>query len=268
MRHRRFVHARCLLTLVTVPALALVACADESSGLSDEEQEYADAFAASIEDDEDGFGADPDDAQCMGDAVMEELGVEPFDEADVAPDDIGGEDSSSPGEVLGEGVVTDEQASAVLDGWESCVGDLSEFMATSVRSEEEFDLDADDEACLADGLDEDGLARDILRSSFTSAEELPDQRAFTAFFVLINDCARDDDGVGLFERQLADNIEGDGDVTPEQADCVASAIVEDMGEDAFLAFLSASDQGESEHAEAFQQAYGAAAEACGVPLEG
>jgi len=267
MSRRRSRPTRFLLMVVTIPALALSACSDES-GLSEEEQEYADAFAASIEDDEDGLSAEPDDAQCMGDAVMEELGVEPFEEADVAPDDIGGEDAGSPGEVLGDDVVTDEQADSILDRWEDCVGDLSEFMATSASGEEEFDLDADGEACLAEGLDEDGLARDILRASFTSAEEVPDQDAFTAFFAVINDCARDDDGVGLFERQLAENIAGDGDMTPEQAECVVAGIVEEMGEEAFLGFLSALDQEASEDAEAFQQAYLAAAEGCGAPLEG
>jgi hypothetical protein len=267
MPRRRPLHTRALLALVTFPVLVLGACSEES-GLSEEEQEFADAFAASIEDDEDGFGAEPEDAQCMGDAVMEELGVEPFEEADVTPDDIGGEDAGSPGEVLGDEVVTDEQADSILDGWQDCVGDLSEFMATSASGTEEFDLDEDGEACLAEGLEEDGLARDILRASFTSSEEVPDQDAFTAFFVVINDCARDDDGVGLFERQLAENIAGDGSATPEQAECIVAAIVEDMGEEAFLAFLSAVDQEESEGAEAFQQAYLVAAEGCGVPLEG
>ena len=262
------VFRRILLILLTLPALALGACADEAE-LSDEEQEYADAFAASIEDDEDGFGAEPDDAQCMGDAVMEELGVEPFEEADVTADDIGGEDTSSPGELLGEGAVTDEQAEAILDDWEGCVDDLAEFMATSAGGEEDFDLDADGETCLADGLDEDGLVRDILRASFTSAEDVPDDEAFLAFFVLINDCARDDDGVGLFERQLAESIAQDGTVTPEQAECVVSAVVEDMGEEAFLEYLSAGDDADSSaHAEGFQQAYIGAAEPCGVPLGG
>jgi hypothetical protein len=263
----RRLQRRFLLLLVTLPALALGACSEES-GLGEEEQEYADAFATSLEDDEDGFGAEPEDAQCMGDAVMDELGVEPFGEADVAPDDIGGEDAGSPGEVLGDEVVTDEQADAILDGWDDCVGDLSEFLAASASSDQGFDLDAEGEECLAEGLDEDGLARDLARAYFTSVDEVPDQAAFTGFFVLINDCASDDDGVGFFERQLAENISEDGSVTPEQAECIVAGVVEDMGEDAFFAFLSAVNREESEGAEAFQQAYVAAAEGCGVPVQG
>ena len=71
----------------------LAACADDGDGdggdtgsaptSPSDEQAYADAFAASLVDDENGFGVEPDEAECMGEAVMTELGVEPFEEAGV-----------------------------------------------------------------------------------------------------------------------------------------------------------------------------------------
>src|SRR6187549_3347787 len=124
---------RVLVVLAT--ALAFVpACADEggddsadtttteaSDDLTAEEQEYADAFAVTLADDTNGLAVQPDEADCMANAVMAELGVEPFKDADVTPDDIDPEGESSPGELLGDGVVTDEQAHAILDVWEDCV---------------------------------------------------------------------------------------------------------------------------------------------------
>ena len=70
------VRGRLLVTLLTIPALALVACSDEE-GLSDEEQEYADAFAITLANDEEGLGVEPDDAECMADALMTSRTVTP-----------------------------------------------------------------------------------------------------------------------------------------------------------------------------------------------
>ena len=48
-----------------------------------------------------------------------------------------GEDDDSPGEVLGDGVVSEEQANVVLDVWEGCA-DLPACRRASVAAE--FDL--------------------------------------------------------------------------------------------------------------------------------
>src|SRR5436190_311528 len=90
------------LVLLLFAAVAFVpACADEggsdddatatteaSDDLTAEEQEYADAFAVTLTDDTNGLAVKADDADCMATAMMAELGVEPFEDADVTPDDI------------------------------------------------------------------------------------------------------------------------------------------------------------------------------------
>ena len=57
--------------------------------------------------DANGLSVQPDEADCMAAAMMAELGVEPFETADVAPDDIVPERDSSPGALLGDGTVTE-----------------------------------------------------------------------------------------------------------------------------------------------------------------
>jgi hypothetical protein len=110
--------------LLLIGALALFpACADNGDGdtsessddreataeLTAEEQEYADAFALALTNDS-GLGVQSGDADCLAAAMMAELGVEPFEAADVTPADIDPDDSSSPGELLGDGAISEEQA--------------------------------------------------------------------------------------------------------------------------------------------------------------
>src|SRR5687768_9949354 len=131
-------------------AVVAAGCADEAEpdgvadegGLSTEEQEYADAFAATLEDDAGGFGVTSEQASCMAEALVAEVGAEPFVEADVRPDDIEpGPGSSSPGALLGDDVVSREQADAVLDVWADDCVDLVEMLVASAGS----DLELDDE---------------------------------------------------------------------------------------------------------------------------
>ena len=157
--------------LVLVGALALLtACADEGGDgddgdagggdLTTEEQAYADAFAATLVDDGSGFGVEPDEGACMGEAVMAELGVEPFEDAGVTPDDIQPGEDASPGAVLGDGAVSQEQAAAITTAWgDDCI-DLVAMLVRSAGSETE--LDPDGEACLTDGLGQDDLAARLL----------------------------------------------------------------------------------------------------------
>src|SRR5688500_18334551 len=145
--------ARRCFTVLSVLVLGLAACGDDGSDgaggsagadLTSEEQEFADAWSLTLQDEENGFGVPAADADCMGTAIMAELGTEPFDDAGVTPADIDsdGEDAdNSPGEVLGDGVISDAQADAILDVWDDDCASLPELLAESARNE--FELDDD-----------------------------------------------------------------------------------------------------------------------------
>lgn len=177
--------SRLLIAFVCVTSL--VACGGDD-GLSAEEQEFADAFADSLQDDENGLSASAEEAECMGEAIMAELGTDPFDEEKVSADDITrADDANSPGELLGEGVIGDDQANAIIDVWEEDCVDLDELLAASARND--LDLDDEGEACIADGLAEDALGKEALAASFTSGDDTPDEETLTALFELVESCS-------------------------------------------------------------------------------
>jgi hypothetical protein len=117
-------------SFAAVALLAGAACGGDDGGT---QQAYADAWAATLTDDDNGFSVTEDEAECMSTAMMDELGAELFEKAEVEPADIRG-DSDSPGEVLGAGVISDAQADAILDEWEGCA-DLASSLAEAAVGE-------------------------------------------------------------------------------------------------------------------------------------
>ena len=128
--------------------MAACGSSDDSEDASDEEQEFVDAWAVALRDEEEGLPVDAAEAECLATALMAEIGTEPFDDAEVAPDDIDPEDTV--GELVGAGVVSTEQADTILDEWSECI-DLAAVMSESAT--EEFDLGEDGDTCIADGLE-------------------------------------------------------------------------------------------------------------------
>src|SRR5690606_38681151 len=123
-------HRPLIATLLTVAVLGLAACGGDDGG-SDEastdgveltalEREYADVLVTEFADD-----SDPDDlavsdgeAECMAVAMMANLGSDIFEDNGVEPEDFAGDEG--PGELLGAGVISEENASAVVDEWLDC----------------------------------------------------------------------------------------------------------------------------------------------------
>jgi hypothetical protein len=250
---RRTTAAVVILTLLG----SLAACSDDD-GLSDEEQEYADVFAEDMTDEEDGFGVTDEESTCMADSVMAELGVEPFEEADVQPADLRGDET--PGQLLGEGAVTDEQADAIADEWGDCA-DLPARLAESLAAES--DLDDDATQCIEDGMAEGDVVHDFVTVSFTSAEEpTPEDPAFAAILDLLTECTTEEDGSGgVLVESIAESLAAGGAISPEQAQCVAQSVVDAVGEETIL------QQGDEPSPEAeaeLQAALLDAAEECGV----
>ena len=181
----------------------------------------------------------------MATALMAEIGTEPFDDAGVAPDDIDPEDTV--GELLGTGVITTEQADTIIDGWSECV-DVAAVMSESAT--EEFDLGEDGASCIADGLEEDDLLRDLLRPVFTEGSDDPDEATLTALLELVETCG----GPSLVDS-IASDLASGGLMTEEQAQCVAEALFEDLG---YAGLANPEEEAE------VTAALVAAAEACGV----
>jgi hypothetical protein len=260
------------LRLLVLP-LALVAvgssCSDEGDGggLSSEAQELADAWAVGLEDDEDGFSASPEEAQCMGDAIMAELGMAPFDQAGVTADDIRSDDeeANSPGELLGAGTISEAQSRAILTAWEDDCVDLATLLGESASGD--LDLDPDGQACFVDGLGDSGLAEDLLVPSFTSDEDNPDPATATAMLELIDTCSGEEGS--LLVSSIAEELAADGSMTEEQAECVASAVVEALGAERLAELSTGGDFDDADPAVQGEIASAliAAAGDCGVPLD-
>ena len=264
-----------LVVVVTCSAILGFACGDDgggddgyAGGLSDEEQTYADAWAETLSDgDADDVQFSDEEATCLGEAVMAELGVEPFDEAGVEADEINrdGEEDDSPGEVLGAGVVSDSQADAILDAWTECA-DLAAALAGSLATE--FDLDDEARECVAQGIEEEDLARDGYRVSFTSDDDTPPDDVLQELLAVVEGCG----GTAVSDAltaSIADALSADGTLTPAQATCLAQAVVEDLGADRLLA-LSGSGDFEDAPADVqaeLGQALAGAAGVCDVPLD-
>lgn len=246
-------------------ALMLMAACASKAGLSDEEQALADAFAVSIADDEDGLGVPKADAQCMAEAMMAVLGSDPFDEAEVTPEDVedAGEDSN-PGALLGDGVVSDAQANSILDDWEGCV-DLPVALAESAATE--FDLEGDEADCLAEGFEDGDFIRNLMVFSFTKDDDTPSDETIGELLELVDSCGGED-GVSPLVAEIAAGMMEDSNLTEDEANCLAQALLDDVGAGRLAELGASGDFSGASNAEQQEiaEAIIAAAGACDVPI--
>jgi hypothetical protein len=269
-----------LVSVVAVVALlGLAACGDDDGGegggssddLTTEEQAFADAWAKVLSDtDDDGFVFAEDDAQCMGEAIMAEIGTAPFDDAGLEPADVGGEDDGdddSPGELLGTGTISDDQATAILDVWDGCTDLNAAFVELLAAG---ADLDDEAQSCIEDRLDDDDLVRAGFMASLTSEDSEPPPEVATALVTVVGTCGGDGSGQGgLIVDSIAESLAADGRLDETQSQCMAQAMVDAIGMDR-LVELGVSGSGlDDAGADEQQELAGAvleAAEACDVPL--
>lgn len=251
---------RAVGSLGLVGALALGACSGDG-GLSAREQELADAIAADLSDEDDGFGVDAEGGQCIGEAIMEELGAEPFDDAGVEPEDLAGDES--PGELLGGGTVSDDTADVIVERWFDCV----DLPATFAReASDEFGLDAAGVECFEAALRDNGVLVRYLHVSFTSDDREEAQAVLGAIVGLVQGCTATDEGGGILVDSITASLADDGRLTPEQARCVAQQVVDIVGPERLIeitggSFETAPADVQDEFAAAILQATGA----CGIP---
>jgi hypothetical protein len=255
-----------LLTIVALVAFAAACGSDDGDELSKEEQAYADAFAEDFADADDGIGVDADEADCMASAIMQEIGTEPFEDADVTTKDLSGDETT--GQLLGDGAITTEQAESIYAAWEDCA-DIPAAFASG--AEAQFDADAEGVACIEDGLRDGDALRDYMVESFTSGDEPdPTSPGLSGIIALVMDCTGEgEDGAGgAFVDSIAESLAEDGSITQVQARCMAQSIVDTVGVQALLEGGAGGDF-ESASPELQQQivtAITGAAGACDVPL--
>jgi hypothetical protein len=256
---------RTLALLLPLLVLAGACSGDDGSDLSADAQAYADAFSRDLADDDDGFGVSAGEGDCIGEAIMTELGVKVFKNAGVDPEDLGG--AETPGELLGEGVVTEDQAEAIVAGWKDCVDLVHQF---ALRSGDRFDLDAEGLDCYEEALGEAKLLDDYLAAAFRSADQAQSLKILQRNVALVHQCTVSADGKGgVVVESIAAVLTQDGTVDIAKARCVAQALVDAMGAEKLLE-VSPVDGTSTASAELQQQyatALDGAASACGVPAE-
>ncbi len=244
-----------------VAAGALAGCSGEGgdgASLSDEEQSYADALTATYQADD--APVTEDEASCMAEVVVGEIGLSPFEDAALAPEDI------EPGEELSDlGVErpSDDQAAAIVDGWDGCI-DLPEVIGAAFAGE--LGLDEAGIDCVADRLREDDLAAEAARTFL--AEEEPPGELLAALTAAAGECAGDGDDNPIV-ASLAEEFAADGTVTPEQAQCLARVVIDEIGLERLVAF--GVGEGDFEDAppevqQEFAEVIVGGAGDCGIPL--
>ncbi|MGH9188394.1 MAG: hypothetical protein ACRD0U_21720 [Acidimicrobiales bacterium] len=151
--------SKVLIALVLAVAAGCGDDDDGGGGVSDAEQPFVDA---SVESAQQQFGLSEEDAECASEAVVHAIGVDRLEDADVTPEEFGGEaDFEEMGLELDE-----DDGEEIVNGIEDCDIDLKALMLDSVGG------DIPDEArdCVDENLDED-FVRDLLVAVFSSGEE-------------------------------------------------------------------------------------------------
>jgi hypothetical protein len=253
------------LSVAALPLLPLLAACGGDAGaraLTAEEQKYADAFARDLSDADDGLAVDAEGGDCIGTAIMRELGLAPFREAKLAPADLAGDES--PGELLGKGTVSDGQASDIAAEWKRCV-DLPKLFAR--QASDQFGLDEDGIACFEDKLDESEVLDDYLRISFTSDDPDDGRAVLNEIVLLVQACTASASGEGgVVVDSIAASLTQSGTLDEGPARCVAQHVVDDLGADTFQGMGSGGSFSDAplEVQQALAEGIVTASRACGI----
>jgi hypothetical protein len=216
--------------LVAAGVVLIVSRSAADEGLSKEEQRYADAFARNFSDGDDALSFDPKAGQCVGEAIVHELGARPFHEAKVTPADLGS--GKLPGELLGAGRVSNAQADAIAVAWNRCI-DLVEVFAD--QTSEQFGLSDADVRCFKQELRKGKVLDRYLRLMFTSADAEDVQEVQREIVVAAQQCASQRGDGGYIVNAVAALFTQDGKVSEETARCLGQHIVDQVGADQLVA---------------------------------
>ena len=208
------------LVLLLLP-VALVACGDDGGGAGDE---YAAAFAAAARDDE-SFGATEAESECLGDAVVDVVGVDELEKV-TTPAEIR-KDPEAELDDLGidlDGDQADELADKTLD----CV-DGKELIERIFTADSDTKVDDEARECIDDAYDEDTF-HDLLAATFAEGDEAGEDARFAKFFTSLTSCVSDESGSGgVFVDAIATELQQGSDLTKTEATCIAQEVVNTLG---------------------------------------
>jgi hypothetical protein len=161
-----------VLVTVLVAVFLLGACGDDGDG-GDGGSAARNDLVDSLTDNEDGFAVSDEEAGCVADSMIADIGEERIAEIDFEAD--------TP-------EFTPEEAAFAADAFASCA-DLSTLVAQSISSDE--DVSDESVQCLGENLD-DGAMRDFLEAGFTDPESI-DVDVITAIDTAMQDCFTEDE---------------------------------------------------------------------------
>ena len=127
-----------------VLSLSLTAC-----GGGGDEAQAAEAISASMmEQDEESFAVDQDQADCVGEGMVDEIGVDQLQDYGMLTDDLEVDDT------VGEVTMSEEDADAAAEVFVGCV-DAAEMFTEEIAADDE--LTAEQQECIGEVMDEETL---------------------------------------------------------------------------------------------------------------
>lgn len=165
---------RKLLAVLMTSALALAACGGDDKGggggLSAEEQTFVDDAMKGF-DAEEAAPITEDDATCMVESFVTNLGVDRLDELEIAPADFASNDESFP-----SGLKEDE-ATQVVEGFDGCI-DLASLFLDSLAQDQTMSAEA--RTCLAKAFDRAAVKRIFVTLLTDGEDALTNDKDFMA----------------------------------------------------------------------------------------
>ncbi len=120
---------------------------------------------------------------------------------------------------------------------------------------------------MAQGIEDQDLARNGYQASFTTDEDTPPDDVLQELIALVEDCGGTAVTDALTES-IAESLAADGTLTAEQATCVAQGVLDALGADRMLELSGSGDFDDAspEVQAELGEALAAAASVCDVPL--
>ena len=216
------------LAIVASVALTFAACGDDTKAAdTDEGKPYVEAFAASAKDEDSGLQANDEEATCLGEAVVNVVGVDELERA-TTPEKI--EDAPEADfEELGIEVDAD-QADEIAGETLECIPGV-EQVERSFTADSDVKVDDDVRDCIEEAYDED-VFRKLLAVSFESGNDaVQDQKEFADFFRAVSGCIESEAGDSFVIQAIAEDLAEQYGISTDQALCLSRAVVKDFGEE-------------------------------------
>ena len=205
------------LAVVSVVVL-VAACGGDSSV---EREEYVQAVLTGIEDTEDFVFEDEDDQECLAEAVVDSVGVEELNDADVEPEDL--EEAESLADV--EGLeIDDDVRDDLSDAFQACELDLSGAAGPLTEALGTLNLSDASLECFSEELSQSQELADVLVTAVVEGEdEGAEEGGREAAFVALRACPE-----ALTDLFIAGVEQGIGPVSAEVRACLEERILGDI----------------------------------------